>query len=35
MSEIRKRKTGNYIVPFALSFGHYDLAGIRLNTLVI
>ena len=24
-----------YFVPFTLTFGHYDLAGIRLTTLVL
>ena len=25
---------GIYFVPFALTFGHYDLAGIQLTALV-
>ena len=36
MSERRRRraKESTLTVPFALRFGHYDLAGIRLTALV-
>ena len=35
MIEGEEKDKGIYIVPFALRFGHYDLAGIRLTGLVI
>ena len=27
-------RRGIYIVPYTLTFGHYDLAGIRLTALM-